>query len=310
MIEVKNLTKFYNENKALSDISFSIQKGEIVGFLGPNGAGKTTTMKILTCFISASSGEAKIAGLDVFEKPDEVRRKIGYLPESNPLYTEMNVYEYLGFIADMHDIAKTKRDDKIKKTIEICGLAPKIRSEISELSKGYKQRVGLAQALIHDPDILILDEPTTGLDPNQIVEIRSLIKQIGKEKTILLSTHILPEVEATCDRVIIINKGEIVASGTPQELKGQGEGQPKIVLHIEGSEDQSINVLKSISGVTLAKKLKNIGRNINEFEVETEKGLDLRKEINHTLIKNNLELLEMRRDAMSLENIFAKLTKK
>jgi len=309
MIEVKNLTKFYGDNKAVSDISFEIQKGEVVGFLGPNGAGKTTTMKILTCFISATSGEAKVAGLDVFEKPDEIRKKIGYLPENTPLYMEMNVEEYLRFIAEMQNIDSKDINKKVEKVVEVCGLSSKFRSEISELSKGYKQRVGLAQALIHEPDILILDEPTSGLDPNQIVEIRSLIKNIGKEKTILLSTHILPEVEATCNRVLIINKGQIAAKGTPTELRNQGEGQSRIYVQVEGEEGKILSTLNGIEGVTFASKINSVKPGIAQYEVETEKGKDLRKKINHKLLDNSLELLEMRSDEVSLENVFAKLTK-
>jgi ABC-2 type transport system ATP-binding protein len=217
-IEVKNLTKFYGDFQALKGISFEVHQGEIVGFLGPNGAGKSTTMKILTCFMAATSGSAKVVGRDVFEDSIAVRARVGYLPESVPLYDQMIVYDYIEHLAEMRGVPASRRADRVKYAIEVCGLAPVVGKKIDELSKGYRQRVGLAQALVHEPDVLILDEPTSGLDPNQIVEIRELIRRIGREKTVLLSTHILQEIEALCDRVILINGGKVVADGTFEAL--------------------------------------------------------------------------------------------
>ena len=223
-IEVSQLTRMYGEQKAVDDISFSLNKGEIVGFLGPNGAGKSTTMKIITGYIRPDRGTAVVSGINVQQDPLSAKRKIGYLPESNPLYYDMYVQEYLGFVADVHGISRKK--ERVDNIINTVGLTPEKRKRTGQLSKGYKQRVGLAAALLHDPEVLVLDEPTTGLDPNQIIEIRDLIRSLGKNKTVLFSTHILQEVEAICDRVIIINKGKLVADSTLHELKGaNGSGQ-------------------------------------------------------------------------------------
>ena len=218
MIEVKNLTKRYGLTVAVDNVSFDANAGEVLGFLGPNGAGKTTTMRILTCYLSADEGTAKVAGYDVFEESIEVRKRIGYLPESAPLYMDMGVIDYLKFIAQIRHIPKSQRQERIKAVIDTCGLEKVIQKDVGELSRGYRQRLGLAQSLIHDPPILILDEPTSGLDPSQIIEIRNLIKAIGKEKTIIFSTHILPEVSATCSRILIINDGQIVANVVDQPL--------------------------------------------------------------------------------------------
>jgi gliding motility-associated transport system ATP-binding protein len=222
-IEVSKLTRMYGEQKAVDDISFSLNKGEIVGFLGPNGAGKSTTMKIITGYIKPNEGTAVVSGIDVQRDPLAAKRKIGYLPEANPLYYDMYVQEYLGFVADVHAVRDKK--NKINSIINTVGLTPERRKRTGQLSKGYKQRVGLAAALIHDPEVLVLDEPTTGLDPNQILEIRDLIRNLGKNKTVLFSTHILQEVEALCDRVVIINKGKIIADSTLKDLKANGNGQ-------------------------------------------------------------------------------------
>ena len=221
-IEVSQLTRMYGEQKAVDDISFSLNKGEIVGFLGPNGAGKSTTMKIITGYLKPDKGTAFVSGINVQEDPISAKRKIGYLPEANPLYYDMYVQEYLGFVADVHNVPDRK--SRINTIVETVGLTPEKRKKSGQLSKGYKHRVGLAAALIHDPEVLVLDEPTTGLDPNQILEIRELIRNLGKNKTVLFSTHILQEVEAICDRVIIINKGRIVANSTLLELKANGDG--------------------------------------------------------------------------------------
>ena len=226
-IIVKNLTKVYGKQKALNDVSLSIEDGEIVGLLGPNGAGKSTMMKILTCFIPPTSGDVKVCGYDIFDNPMEVRRSIGYLPEQNPLYYDMYVREFLLFVAGIHRIEKKLRRERVEEIIELTGLSKEVNKKIAALSKGYKQRVGIAQALIHDPEVLILDEPTTGLDPNQLVEIRNLIKQVGKTKTVLLSTHIMQEVEAVCPRVVIINNGRLVADDETKHLAEGGSLEKK-----------------------------------------------------------------------------------
>ncbi len=226
-IIVKNLTKVYGKQKALNDVSLSIEDGEIVGLLGPNGAGKSTMMKILTCFIPPTSGDVKVCGYDIFDNPMEVRRSIGYLPEQNPLYYDMYVREFLSFVAGIHRIEKKLRRERVEEIIELTGLSKEVNKKIAALSKGYKQRVGIAQALIHDPEVLILDEPTTGLDPNQLVEIRNLIKQVGKTKTVLLSTHIMQEVEAVCSRVVIINNGRLVADDETKHLAEGGSLEKK-----------------------------------------------------------------------------------
>ncbi len=313
MINIKNLTKTYGSFKAVDNLSFHINKGEIVGLLGPNGAGKTTTMKIITCFMPATEGEVKIAGLDVKKDPLKIRQLIGYLPENAPLYPELNVLEYLGYIAGIRKIPFFERKDAIEKVIRLCGLENKKRSEIYELSKGYKQRVGLAQVLIHDPEILVLDEPTNGLDPNQIIEIRELIKKIGKKKTVILSSHILSEVEATSDRVLIINNGKIVASGTPGELREQSTNSGKSIVHlqVEGSPKSLVVAkMEKLKGVKKVSAKQGEKRGILAVKIESEGGLDLRKPLVHHVIKNKFELLEMTREEVSLEDVFIKLTKK
>ena len=230
MIEVRELTKSYGPTRAVDQVSFDAKAGEVVGFIGPNGAGKTTTMRILTCYLTADAGKATVAGYDVLEHPIDVRKNVGYLPESAPLYTDMGVVEYLKFMAEVRDIPKSQRKERINTVIDICGLEGVIQKDIGELSKGYRQRVGLAQSLVHDPPILILDEPTSGLDPTQTIEIRNLIIEMGKEKLVLFSTHILPEVAATCSRILIINQGKIVANGTLEELIDQVQSEEKVHL--------------------------------------------------------------------------------
>jgi len=313
MIEIKNLTKIYGNFKAVDALTLQIKKGEIVGLLGPNGAGKTTTMKILTCYMPATEGEVKIAKFDVKKDALKIRKLIGYLPENAPLYPELNVLEYLKYIAEIRKIPFSQRKEAIEKVIKLCGLENKKRSEIYELSKGYKQRVGLAQALIHDPEILVLDEPTNGLDPNQIIEIRELIKKIGKEKTVILSSHILSEVEATSDRVLIINNGKIVASGTPEELREQSNSETKAVvrLQIEGSPKAKIIAkLEKLKGVKKVFAKQAEKRGIFNVTVEAEDDLDLRKPLVHHVLKSGFELLEMMKEEVSLEDVFIKLTKK
>jgi ABC-2 type transport system ATP-binding protein len=298
-IEVKNLSKFYGQQAAVNDISFSIQKGEIVGFLGPNGAGKSTTMKILTGFIPATSGEVKICGMEVDVDSLETRKKIGYLPENNPLYLDMYVREYLEFVGKIYKVPNLKA--RIDEMIQQVGLEVEQNKKIGMLSKGYRQRVGLAQAIIHDPEVLILDEPTTGLDPNQLVEIRELIKRIGKSKTVMLSTHIMQEVEAICDRVIIIKSGKIVANSTAAELQYE---ENKQVVYVEFEGELSKNTLKNETGITT---VESVGT--NAWLVESDNAVDLRKLIAQFAQKNNLLVLTLRKEEKTLEEVFKELTK-
>lgn len=303
-IKVKNVTKIYGKQKALDNVSFEIKPGEIVGLLGPNGAGKSTMMKILTCFIPPSSGEVFVKGFDIFDQSIEVRRRIGYLPENNPLYTDMYVKEYLEFIAGIHKLGSQSKN-RIKKIIDITGLGLEQNKKIGALSKGYKQRVGLAQALIHDPEVLILDEPTSGLDPNQLIEIRKLIKLIGKEKTVILSTHIMQEVEAVCNRTIIINKGKIVADDKTKNLYNS-ISRNKEIIKVEF--DKGIKkefLLKKIQGIV---KLQKISDKI--WQIETVKSkIDIRSDIFKFAVDNNLKILSMNKEEDNLEKIFQKLTK-
>ncbi|MCW9065262.1 MAG: ATP-binding cassette domain-containing protein [Ignavibacteriaceae bacterium] len=252
-IVVNNLTKKFGSQRAVDNISFEVKTGEILGFLGPNGAGKTTTMKILTCYMAPSDGDAKINNLSVLESQDEIKKKIGYLPENNPLYFDMPVLDYLKFVADLQGVPKENIQNRIAEMVYVCGLNVEKHKKIGELSKGFRQRVGLAQAMIHDPEILILDEPTTGLDPNQIVEIRKLIKELGKQKTVILSTHILPEVEATCDRILIINNGKIVADGTSDMLRKRASGEEMVRVQIREFENKDSVVigLKALDSVAI-----------------------------------------------------------
>ena len=302
-IKVNNISKLYNQQKALNDVSFEVNTGEIVGFLGPNGAGKSTMMKILTCFIPQTSGTAFVCGNNISEKSIEVRRCVGYLAEHNPLYLDMYVKEYLEFIAGLHPekISRKEIPARIKKMIEITGLEIEQKKKIGALSKGYRQRVGLAQALIHDPQVLILDEPTTGLDPNQLTEIRSLIKEVGKEKTVMLSTHIMQEVEAICDRVIIINKGGIVADDTTQNIqKTKGNNQ---IITVEFDKETSLGQLKNIVGVS---SVKNINQNTWQLISNAEK--DVRPEIFQFAVQNNLAVLTLNKEDQKLEDVFKELT--
>ncbi len=305
-IVVENLTKKYGSQRAVDNISFEVKTGEVLGFLGPNGAGKTTTMKILTCFMAPNDGDAKINGLSIHEHQDEIKRNIGYLPESNPLYQDMPVLEYLEFVAELQGVPKEKIQERIAEMVILTGLNKEKHKIISELSKGYRQRVGLAQAMIHDPDILILDEPTTGLDPNQIVEIRKLIKELGKEKTVILSTHILPEVEATCDRIIIINNGKIVADGTSEVLRKQAQGQEVLKVSIEEAEDQDkvIEAIQELDSVALV----DPAENAFSFYINSSEGGSSRKALFNLCVKNNWILTEMTPIETKLEDVFRELT--
>lgn len=298
MIEVKSLSKIYGQQKAVHEISFSAKKGEILGFLGPNGAGKSTTMKIATCYLAPSEGKVEICGYEVQESPMDVKKNVGYLPEHNPLYKEMYVHEYLEFIGNLHQIKGKILKNRIKEMIELCGLGREERKKIGTLSKGYRQRVGLAQALLHDPQVLILDEPTSGLDPNQIMEIRQVIKEISKEKTVIFSTHIMQEVEALCNRVVIINLGKIVADSTVEKLH-----QNKNTVFIEF--DQNIDT-QAFSQISDLENWENIGENKFVLNSQT----DIRKEIFAWAVQNQWTLLEIRQEKSSLEDVFHRLTQK
>jgi ABC-2 type transport system ATP-binding protein len=300
-IKVEYISKLYGTQRALDNVSFEVKTGEIVGFLGPNGAGKSTMMKILTCFIPPSAGKASVNGFDVMTQSLDVRKSVGYLPEHNPLYLDMYVKEYLEFIAGLHKINNVQQ--RIREMIDITGLEVEQHKRIGQLSKGYRQRVGLAQALIHDPQVLILDEPTTGLDPNQLAEIRELIKQVGKQKTVMLSTHIMQEVEILCDRVIIINKGKIVTDKETEVLQ-QGDDN-RIVIRVEFSAPADVNKLKHLQGVESVEQLSN-----NTYHIVTVTARDLRQDIFKFAVDHQLAVLEMNREERKLEDVFKELTGK
>ncbi|PKO19736.1 ABC transporter [candidate division BRC1 bacterium HGW-BRC1-1] len=307
MIEVDNITKSYGTTRALTGASFRISKGEIVGFLGPNGAGKSTTMKILTCYIPADSGRATVAGHDVFTDSLEVRRRIGYLPENTPLYMEMLVVDFLRFVGGMRGLKGARLKKRVGDVIGLTGLEGAVGKYIGELSKGYRQRVGLAQALIHEPDILVLDEPTSGLDPNQIKDIRDLIREIGREKTVILSTHILPEVTATCDRAIIISDGRVVASGTPQELTSRGRGEQHVTASVRGPRPDVEAKLRKLAGVQEVSVL-DVQDGVVRLELRGAKGDGLSERVYEAVSSNQWGLVELRRERATLEQVFTDLT--
>jgi ABC-2 type transport system ATP-binding protein len=310
-IAVRNLTKFYGTEKAVNDISFDVKTGEILGFLGPNGAGKTTTMKIITCYMPPNSGSVEVEGFDIAEHSLEVRKKIGYLPEMNPLYLDMNVIEYLEYSARLHELKNMMLKSRLKEMIDVCGIAEVRHKDIGELSKGYRQRVGLAQAMIHDPEVLILDEPTSGLDPNQIVEIRNLIRKLGRAKTVVLSTHILTEVQATCDRVIIINEGAIVADGTLEQLQQDFRGSEKISLEMKANIANAMtDIYPKFKDIPHVESVEYGGQegDSHKFSIHTVKGTDIREELFRRIVSEGWVLLEMSRKATSLEEVFHKLT--
>jgi ABC-2 type transport system ATP-binding protein len=296
-IKVQQLTKIYGEQKAIDNISFEVHQGEILGFLGPNGAGKSTTMKILTCYQPPTSGSAVVYGFDAVKQSMEVRKNIGYLPEHNPLYLEMYIKEFLSFIADLHHVKNKHK--RIAEMVELTGLGIEQHKKIGQLSKGYRQRTGLAAALIHDPKVLILDEPTTGLDPNQIVEIRSLIKEIGKNKTVILSTHIMQEVQAMCNRVIIINKGNIVADDKIEKLQQLNKNEKIFIVEFDKAIDK--NLIQQIAGVKNCTDLED-----NKWKIFSED--DIRNKIFDFAVKNNISLLSLNEEKQSLEDIFRHLT--
>ncbi len=300
-IQVADLNKFYGTFHALRDLSFNVKRGEVLGFLGPNGAGKTTTMRILTGYMPPTSGEAYVAGFDVFDESIHVREHIGYLPESVPLYTDMSVYDYLSFAARLHHVHDV--DDAVERAMELVNIEDRAETLIGKLSKGYRQRVGIAQAIVHEPDVLILDEPTIGLDPKQIIEVRELIKTLGKEHTILLSTHILPEVSQTCSRVIIINNGEIVAEDSPQRLGSRLRGAEQIYLQVARPAPEIPQELEKIQGVLAVRAAEN-----GAYEVETTLNTDRRADIAEMTVQRGWGLLELRPLQLSLEDVFLQLT--
>ena len=307
MISVENLTKRYATKTAIEGVSFEVGKGEILGFLGPNGAGKTTTMRIIAGFMPATDGVARVGGFDVAEQPLEARRQIGYLPESPPLYTEMTVVGYLRFVAKIKGVTGSNIDNEVKRVMDKVSIDDVQNRIIAKLSKGYKQRVGLAQALLNDPPVLILDEPTIGLDPKQIHEVRELVKELAGKHTVVLSTHILPEVEQTCNRVIIIDRGKIVAVDTPQNLRVQTQGAARISLEVEGPAAEIASALKTLPGVAEVRvTAENDGR--CRFEVGGEMRQDVRRDLARTIVNKGWGLLELQSATMSLEDIFIKLT--
>ncbi len=302
MIRVEGLTKDYGARRAISNLSFEAKQGEIVGFLGPNGAGKTTTMRILTGYMPPTDGTAIVAGFDVVEESLEARKRVGYLPETVPLYTDMTAFEYLKFMADLRQIPDA--EDRADEVLEMVGLDTRANSFIGNLSKGMRQRVGLAQALIHRPEVLILDEPTIGLDPGQVVEIRNVIREIGKERTVLLSTHILSEAQQICDRVLIINKGRIVAEDTPENLQARLVGSERVALRVRGDSDGLSKLLTKVKGVQNVRSEPD-----GSVEFQFAPGQDVRPEVAKAVVNAGYDLLELRPVGMSLEEIFLELTR-
>jgi len=305
-IRIENLIKKYGGQRAVDNISFEVKTGEIVGFLGPNGAGKTTTMRMITNFIAPSGGSITVGGKQLESQADEIKKHIGYLPENNPLYQDMPVIDYLEFVAGLQGIRKEQILPRVVEMIRITGLNQEKHKKIGELSKGYRQRVGLAQAMIHDPQILILDEPTSGLDPNQIVEIRKLIRELGKHKTVILSTHILPEVEATCDRILIINQGKIVADGTSDILKKQASGADVLRVKIEDGEPNTI--FKALQGLESTSQVSFVDDDRERFEIQCQSGSDVGREVFQLCVENRWILTEMIPFETKLEDIFRELT--
>ena len=308
MIEVQHLTKRYGRFTAVDDVSFRAERGEILGFLGPNGAGKTTTMRILTGYMPATEGRAIVAGFDVFDQPVEAKRRTGYLPETPPLYPDMTVSEYLTFVAKIKGVASNERRSRIQAVMERTRIADVRDRHCGKLSKGYRQRVGLAQALIHNPDVLILDEPTAGLDPKQIIETRMLIKELAGDHTVVLSTHILPEVSQTCHRVVIINKGHIAAVDTPQNLMSRLGGAQSMYVLVEGGGQGAGTALTGVPGVSRVAQVDHRDGNVYAFEVECEKGADIRRDLARTIVTSGWGLLELRPMRISLEDVFLTLT--
>jgi ABC-2 type transport system ATP-binding protein len=310
MIEVENITKMYGETRALDDVTFQVHRGEVLGFLGPNGAGKTTLMKILTCFLAPTAGKARVAGIDVLGDTLQIRHQVGYLPESAPLYTDMRVREFLSFVADVRSIDSSKKVGAINRVMDTCGLSDVMHQEIRTLSKGYRQRVGLAQAMIHNPAILVLDEPGSGLDPNQIVEIRELIKSIGEERTVILSTHNLAEVQATAKRVVIIHNGKLVADGSPEKLESdRGGDRYDVVLESLGDSSSSVKeTFSKIDGVREVELPQTVDSHELPVIVRGTGSGDIRADIFRAVVEKNWVLLGMARKHVDLESVFRRLT--
>lgn len=309
MIEILNISKNFGDKKAVSDLSFNVIEGEILGFLGPNGAGKSTTMNIITGYLSASNGTVKIDGIDILENPTEAKKRIGFLPEIPPLYPEMTVKEYLGFIYDLKD-CRFPREQHLKEICDVVKIGDVYKRMIKNLSKGYRQRVGIAQALIGNPKVLIFDEPTIGLDPKQIIEIRHLIKMLGREHTVILSTHILPEVQAVCDRIVVINQGKLVANEKTEDLILAVEGTRKLVAKIVGPEIEILKMLKATSGVRYAEVLGKRDTDSISYLIESEEKIDVRKSLFYNLSKNGWPLVGLEGMELNLEDIFIRLIDK
>jgi len=310
MIELVNVSRKFGGKTVVDGVTFTVNKGEIIGFLGPNGAGKTTTMRMITGFFPPSDGTVKVAGYDITKEPIKVKEQIGYMPENVPLYKELSVIDYLKFIADVKGVAKSGKKAAVERVMEETGLAGVKNSIIGKLSKGYKQRVGLAQAILNDPKVLILDEPTSGLDPKQIKEIRTLIKKMSGDRTIILSTHILPEVSVTCDRVIVINEGRIIAQDNVADLEKTFNKGARIHLEVEAPKDRFIKEMLSIKGVFTAEEKEEIEPGIHTYTIDTEEGADLRREIVQSIARNKWALLELKRQQLTLEDVFLKLVTK
>jgi ABC-2 type transport system ATP-binding protein len=313
IVEARSLRKDYGRTRAVEDISFRVSRGEVVGFLGPNGAGKSTTMKMLTGYLRPTSGSAIVAGIDVADDPRAAKRLIGYLPENAPLYDDMMVVDFLHFISDLREVSAVDRQRRLREICERCGLTEVLGKNIGQLSKGYRQRVGLAQAMVHDPDLLILDEPTSGLDPNQIVEIRELIKELGREKTVILSTHILPEVQASCGRIIIINKGKLVADDTPEVLTG-ADARAVVRLVVKSRNDRPLveadvrTALANVPGVGAVERADSEGDGTLGFRIRAAGTVDPREGIFRAAVERSFVLLDLHRERVSLEETFRQLT--
>jgi ABC-2 type transport system ATP-binding protein len=305
-IQIENLSKRYGQQKAVDNISFSVKTGEILGFLGPNGAGKSTTMKIITGYLALGDGDVIINGTSLKDAGDDMKKHIGYLPENNPLYSDMPVIDYLSFCAALQGVKDEDINGRVREMVKVCGLNAEKHKKIGELSKGFRQRVGLAQAMIHNPEILILDEPTTGLDPNQIVEIRKLIRELGKEKTVILSTHILPEVEATCDRILIINKGKIVADGTSETLRKQASGSELVKVRIEDGKTDDIKT--ALIKLAPVQQVELVDPSMNRFEIQSKPGESSKRVIFQLCVERGWVLTEMNALETRLEDIFRNLT--
>lgn len=308
MIEVKNLVKRYGSKAAVDNVSFVVRRGEILGFLGPNGAGKSTTMNIITGYLSSTEGTATIDGIDILEDPVTAKKKIGFLPEQPPLYLDMTVKDYLDFVCDLKGVKVADRQKHVEEICKVVKIDNVYKRIIKNLSKGYRQRVGIAQAMIGNPEVLILDEPTVGLDPHQIIEIRNLIKDLSKNHTVILSSHILPEVQAVCDRVIVINKGKLVADDTPDRLSKQLSSDHRLIIRVDGPEKDTYNILTKIGGVVNVEKLGEKEVGTRDYIVEAENGVDIRRAIFTRLADRGYPILSMRSSEMTLEDIFLQLT--